>query len=97
MATHPVPAEPVSQLRLARHLRPGGPQPGYRDSTLRTLLDTAGAVLGPGGEVSRLQLVDGLGARHIDPPTVIVSNNPYALGDRAHAVRARPSAVAAWE
>jgi Diacylglycerol kinase catalytic domain len=54
-------------------------RPGYRDAKIRTLLETARAVRGPGAEVSELDLVDDLGAGHIDPAVVIVSNNPYAL------------------
>ncbi len=53
---------------------------GYRDAKVRTLLETARVVLGPGAELSQLHLLDDLGARHADPATVIVSNNPYALG-----------------
>ena len=53
---------------------------GYRDAKVRTLLETARAVLGPSGEVSGLELVDDLGARHTEPAVVIVSNNPYAPG-----------------
>ena len=52
----------------------------YRDAKLRTLLETAHAVLGPGGEVPELRLVDDLGAEHRRPAIVLVSNNPYALG-----------------
>lgn len=55
-------------------------QSGYRDAKVRTLLETARAVLGPGTEGSELDLVDDVGAHHTDPATVIVSNNPYALG-----------------
>ena len=54
-------------------------QPGYRDAKLRTLLDTAHAVLGPSRAASRLQLVDDLGHLHDEPAVVLVSNNPYAL------------------
>ncbi len=53
---------------------------GYRDAKVRTLLETARVVLGPGAELSQLDLLDDLGARHADPAIVIVSNNPYALG-----------------
>jgi diacylglycerol kinase family enzyme len=53
---------------------------GYRDAKVRTLLETARTVLGPGAELSPLALLDDLGARHADPAIVIVSNNSYALG-----------------
>lgn len=52
---------------------------GYRDAKVRTLLETARAVLGPGAEASGLELVDDLGACHSGPAIVLVSNNPYAL------------------
>lgn len=55
-------------------------QAAYRDAKLRTLLETAHAVLGSGGEVPELRLVDDLGAEHRQPAVVLVSNNPYALG-----------------
>ena len=55
-------------------------QSGYRDAKVRTLLETARAVLGPDTEGCELDLVDDLGARHTGPAIVIVSNNPYALG-----------------
>jgi diacylglycerol kinase family enzyme len=54
-------------------------QPAYRDAKVRTLVETARAVLGPGDEVSGLCLVDDLGVNHGDPAIVLVSNNPYAL------------------
>ena len=54
-------------------------QPAYRDAKVRTLVETARAVLGPGGEVSGLSLVDDRGFNHGDPAIVLVSNNPYAL------------------
>ena len=53
---------------------------GYRDAKVRTLLETARTVLGPGAEISGLDLVDDLGDSHTDPAIVLVSNNPYALG-----------------
>jgi diacylglycerol kinase family enzyme len=52
----------------------------YRDAKLRTLLETAHAVLGPGGELPELRIVDDLGAEHRRPAMVLVSNNPYASG-----------------
>jgi diacylglycerol kinase family enzyme len=65
-------------------------QSGYRDAKVRTLLETARVVLGPGAELSQLHLLDDLGARHADPAIVIVSNNPYALGGQ-FASGARPT------
>jgi diacylglycerol kinase family enzyme len=62
---------------------------GYRDAKVRTLLETAHAVLGPSGAVPELNLVDDLGARHAHPVIVLVSNNPYAL-ERPLARGARP-------
>jgi len=54
-------------------------QPGYRDAKLRTLVDTAHAVLGPSGIASQMHLVDDRGRAHDQPAVVLVSNNPYAL------------------
>jgi diacylglycerol kinase family enzyme len=54
-------------------------QSAYRDAKLRTLLETARAVLGPGGEVPELGLVDDRGDKHDRPAVVLVSNNPYAV------------------
>jgi len=54
-------------------------QAGYRDAKVRTLVETARGVLGPGAEISGVELVDDLGAGHDDPAIVLVSNNPYAL------------------
>lgn len=54
-------------------------QSAYRDAKLRTLLETARAVLGPSGEMPELDLVDDLGAEHSRPAVVLVSNNAYGL------------------
>jgi diacylglycerol kinase family enzyme len=54
-------------------------QPGYRDAKLRTLLETAHAVLGPSRTASQLHLLDDRGRPHDRPAVVLVSNNPYAL------------------
>ena len=51
----------------------------YRDAKVRTILETAGEVLGPGAEIPALQLVDDLGREHHHLAIVLVSNNPYAL------------------
>ena len=53
---------------------------GYRDAKVRTLVETARGVLGPGTEISGLDIVDDLGDSHTDPAIVLVSNNPYAPG-----------------
>jgi diacylglycerol kinase family enzyme len=53
-------------------------QSAYRDAKLRTLLETARAALGPGGEIPELDLVDDRGVKHDRPAVVLVSNNPYA-------------------
>ena len=62
----------------------------YRDAKLSTLLETAGAVLGPGGQTPELALVDDIGGEHSHAAIVLVSNNPYALG-RPGARGARPT------
>ena len=51
---------------------------GYRDAKLRTLLQTAEEVLGPGGEAGGLRVVDDLGVEHRGPALLLASNNPYA-------------------
>ena len=52
---------------------------GYRDAKVRTVVETARTVLGPGSEISGLDIVDDLGDSHTDPAIVLVSNNPYGL------------------
>jgi diacylglycerol kinase family enzyme len=54
-------------------------RPTYRDAKLRTLLASAEEVLGPGGEIAGVAIVDDLGLEHADPVAIIVSNNPYAF------------------
>src|SRR5271166_683071 len=49
----------------------------YRDAKVRTVLETVDEVLGPGGEVPALHLVDDLGREHHHLAIVLVSNNPY--------------------
>ena len=53
---------------------------GYRDAKVRTLVETARTVLGPGAEISGAESRRRLGVGHVDPAIVLVSNNPYALG-----------------
>ena len=55
-------------------------RPSYRDAKVSTLLNTAREVLGPSAPASGLRLVDDLGREHPDPAVVLVSNNPYAVG-----------------
>jgi len=62
----------------------------YRDAKLRTLVETARTVLGPGGEIPELDLVDDRGIQHDRPAVVLVSNNTYAPA-RPSARGARPT------
>jgi diacylglycerol kinase family enzyme len=64
--------------------------PAYRDAKMRTLLETAAEVMGPGAEPPALALTDDLGRDHRRPAIVLVSNNPYAL-DRPLARGTRPA------
>ena len=48
--------------------------PAYRDAKVRTLLETAVEVLGPGSEAPVLGLADDLGHEHPHPAIVLVSN-----------------------
>ncbi|MFI5540050.1 diacylglycerol/lipid kinase family protein [Nocardia sp. NPDC051900] len=54
--------------------------PAYRDAKVRTLVETADRVAGPGGRAPALHLVDDVGRQHTQLAVVLVSNNPYALG-----------------
>jgi diacylglycerol kinase family enzyme len=66
-------------------------RPEYRNAKLRTLLETARAVLGPQGRpVPGLHLVDDRGCEHRHPAVVVISNNPYALS-RPVVTGTRPS------
>jgi hypothetical protein len=51
----------------------------YRNAKVRTILETADEVLGPGAELTAVHLVDDLGREHHHLAIVLVSNNPYAL------------------
>jgi len=62
----------------------------YRDSKVRTVLETAREVFGPGGRPPEMRLVDQRGRKVHDPVLVLVSNNAYALGPRLGS-RARPA------
>jgi diacylglycerol kinase family enzyme len=64
--------------------------PAYRDAKVRTLLETAAEVMGPGAQAPALDLTDDLGREHRQPAIVLVSNNPYAL-DRPLARGTRPA------
>jgi diacylglycerol kinase family enzyme len=55
-------------------------QPQYRDAKMPTLLETAREVLGPSAQAPALQLADDRGRSHSRPAVVLVSNNPYAVG-----------------
>jgi diacylglycerol kinase family enzyme len=61
----------------------------YRDAKVRTLLETAQQVLGPGARAPALVLTDDAGREHRKPAVVLVSNNPYAL-DQPVARSTRP-------
>ena len=50
---------------------------GYRDGRVRTLLSEV--FRGSSGEAG-LRIVDDRGDEHHDPPVILVSNNPYAVG-----------------
>jgi diacylglycerol kinase family enzyme len=54
-------------------------QPSYRDAKARTLLATAGAVLGSKVAAPSLRVVGDREDDHGLPAVVLVSNNPYAL------------------
>ena len=62
----------------------------YRDAKLRTLMETARTVLGPGREIPELDLADDRGIQHHRPAVVLVSNNPYAPA-RPSSQGARPT------
>jgi diacylglycerol kinase family enzyme len=64
--------------------------PAYRDAKVRTLLETAAEVMGPGAEAPALDVADDLGREHRHPAIVLVSNNPYAL-DRPLVRGTRPA------
>ncbi|MBF6297233.1 hypothetical protein IU459_06705 [Nocardia amamiensis] len=54
--------------------------PAYRAAKVRTLVETAGRVVGPSARTPALRLVDDEGRQHTQLAVVLVSNNPYALG-----------------
>jgi diacylglycerol kinase family enzyme len=55
-------------------------QDGYRDSKIRTILETIPDVLGPDGKPLDLQWTGPDGASHESAATILVSNNRYRLG-----------------
>ena len=65
-------------------------QPSYRDAKVRTLLETAQAVLGPSAQAPALVLSDDAGREHRQPAVLLVSNNPYAV-DQPVARGTRPA------
>jgi len=56
-------------------------RPGYRNAKLRTLLDTVPDALTAGAQGEPLRWSDRDGTQHESQATVLVSNNPYRLGD----------------
>ncbi|MFE3228998.1 diacylglycerol/lipid kinase family protein [Nocardia sp. NPDC059228] len=54
--------------------------PSYRAAKMRTLVETAERVGGPGARTPALRLVDDVGRQHAQLAIVLVSNNPYVLG-----------------
>ncbi len=65
-------------------------RPSYRDAKVRTLLETAQAVLGPSAREAAVVLTDDAGREHRGPAVLLVSNNPYAL-DQPVARGTRPA------
>ena len=55
-------------------------QDHYRESKLRTLLDTLAETLGPGGQAAELRWVDPEGGSQRSTALILVSNNVYLLG-----------------
>ncbi len=55
-------------------------QEQYRESKLRTLLDTLADTLGPGGEAVELRWIDPEGSDQRSTALILVSNNVYLLG-----------------
>jgi diacylglycerol kinase family enzyme len=55
-------------------------QGAYRESKLRTLLETLTETLGPGAEASELRWTDPDGAEQTSTALILVSNNIYLLG-----------------
>ena len=64
--------------------------PAYRDAKVRTPLQTAAEVMGPGAAAPALRLIDDLDHEHRNLALVLVSNNPYAL-ERPLAAGTRPT------
>jgi diacylglycerol kinase family enzyme len=54
-------------------------RPAYRDSKLRTMLETVDEVFTSTVEAPALGVLDDMGREHSDPAVVLVSNNPYAV------------------
>ena len=64
-------------------------RPGYRESKIRTLLDTVPDALGPDRRPSGLRVTGPDGREHSANTTILVSNNRYRLG-RAIGAGTRP-------
>jgi diacylglycerol kinase family enzyme len=58
-------------------------RPAYREAKVRTLLETAQQVMGPGAAARALAVTDDAGREHRQPAVVLVSNNPYAVDQPA--------------
>lgn len=54
-------------------------QSTYRDTKVRTLVETTARVLGPSATPPALRLIDDAGRGHAQLAVVLVSNNPYGL------------------
>jgi hypothetical protein len=63
----------------------------YRDAKLRTLLETARAVLGPGGELPELDLVDDLSVEYTHPALVLSRTTHTGCSPEGRAAPVRPS------
>jgi len=56
-------------------------RPGYRDAKLRTLLETVPDTVGPGSRTGPLRWSDPNGEQHEAHVLLLVSNNPYRMGE----------------
>ena len=69
----------VNNVSLGVYAKAVG-QDQYRETKLKTLLDTLTDTLGPDGEATELRWVDPDGSPQTSTALVLVSNNPYLLG-----------------
>lgn len=56
-------------------------RPAYRDAKIKTLLDTAATLFGGAGAATDLRWTAPDGAVHASAAAILVSNNPYRLGE----------------